>query len=129
MRRALLLAALGCSLLSCADDEKNYAGLEFEVLSAPPVPVSVGRNGIELFVGVAVKLEATPQSSGREYSKKDRLDLRGSSAELLSVYASEDETRQFVLVALRPGDTCLEVLINRHSEECIPTRIHAAALR
>lgn len=114
------------ALVGCGEDEKAYAGVSFELLSAPPIPVSIHVGGLELTAGVAVKVEATPESSGRAYTRRDRIDLRSSGPELLSVYPSEDSDRQFVIVALRPGDTCVEVLVNRRSEECIPARIRPA---
>jgi hypothetical protein len=125
-KRVLGLVGALAALLACGEDEREYAGVEFELLSAPPIPVSIHTGGLELTAGVAVKVEATPQSSGRSYSKRDRLDLRSSGPELLAVYPSEGEDRHFVFVALRPGETCVEVLVNRHSEECIPARVRPA---
>lgn len=124
--RVLTLTVALAALVACGDEEREYAGVEFELLSAPPIPVSIHVDRLELTAGVAVKVEATPQSSGRSYTKRDRIDLRSSGPELLAVYPSEESERQFVLVALRPGDTCLEVLVNRHSEECIPARVRPA---
>lgn len=124
--RVLTLAVMLAALVACGEDEREYAGVEFELLSAPPIPVSIHVGGLELSAGVAVKVEANPQSSGRSYTKRDRIDLRSSGPEVLSVYPSEEGDRQFVIVALRPGDTCVEVLVNRHSEECIPARVRPA---
>lgn len=126
MSRVWTLVVAIAMLTACGEEEREYAGVEFELLSAPPVPVSIHVDGLELTAGVAVKVEARPQSSGRSYTKRDRIDLRSSGPELLSVYPSEDGDRQFVIVALRAGDTCLEVLVNRRSEECIPTRVRPA---
>ena len=120
MRRArwILWAAL-CA--SCADT-KDYAGLEFDVQSAPPIPVSIESDRIELTAGIAVQVEVEPLSSGRSYTDNDVVTLRADDDDLLAVYSGE-HAREFVLVGLREGRTCLEVKINRHQEECIDVRI------
>jgi hypothetical protein len=118
------LLVLVCT--GCADDRKEYAGLSFDVQSAPPLPASVESDRIELVVGVAVQVGVEPVSTGgREYSEDDLLALRADDADVLGVYATED-ARTFVLVGVREGDTCLQVKINRREQECIDVRVLAA---
>jgi hypothetical protein len=117
----LLLSALACT--GCDDDSPRYAGLSFDVQSAPPVPVSVESDRIELVTGLAVKVGVDPISAGEgDYSGRDLVALRAQDGDLLAVYATED-AREFVLVGLREGDTCLQVKINRQERECIDVRI------
>jgi hypothetical protein len=116
---AILLSSL--CVMACVRDEK-YDGLSFDVQSAPPVPVSVESDRIELVAGIAVKVSVKPESDGRSYSSKDAVTLRAEDSAIFEVYSSED-AREFVLVGLREGNTCLEVRINRREEECIEVRV------
>lgn len=119
-RLALCLLAAGC-----AEDRLEYAGTDFEVQSAPPSPVSFEPDLIQIVAGVAVKVHATPHSSGElEYTEQDLLTLRATAPEVLEVYGTED-AREFVLVGAEAGQTCVEVTINRKREECIPVRVLA----
>jgi hypothetical protein len=106
----------------CADDNPEYVGLSFDVQSAPPVPVSVESDRIELIAGLAVKVGVEPISSGRDYHDDDLLVLRSDDSDVLAVYAGED-AREFVLVGLREGETCLHVKLNRVERECIEVQI------
>lgn len=115
--------ALALAPLGCADDEPRYAGLEFDIVSAPPTPVSIQTTSIELVQGVAVRVDVTPVSRGQRYRERDLLSLRSRDAERFAVYAGEESDRSFVFVGLRAGESCLEVTINRDLEECIPVRI------
>ena len=118
--RAALLAALASA---ACDDSPRYAGLEFDVQSAPPSPVSVESDRIELSAGLAVKVGVDPISAGgAEFTRRDKLALRADDEDVLAVYATED-AREFVLVGLREGETCLQVRINRQERECIDVRI------
>jgi len=120
MRRRALFALL--LSLGCGDDGPSYAGVEFDVISAPPLPVMIGSEALTLVAGLAVKVSATPLSSGHEYPKKTRLALRSADPSLLAVFASEARS-DFVLVGLREGTTCLEVRIDGEVEECVPTSV------
>ena len=127
MRRSFATAlCIALSLCAgCADDDPEYAGLAFDVQSAPPVPVSVESDRIELIAGLAVKVGVQPISSGRKYTDHDLVALRADDADLLAVYSGEDE-REFVLVGLREGRTCLQVKLNRQERECIEVQISPA---
>jgi hypothetical protein len=123
MRMRHLSLAFVFALLGCADDEPRYAGLEFDVVSAPPTPVSLQTSSIELVEGVAVRVDVTIVSRGERFRDRDLLTLRPREAERFAVYRGEESDRSFVIVGLRAGDSCLEVTINRELEECIPVRI------
>ena len=110
------------ALAACADDGPSYAGLEFDVVSAPPVPIRISDLGIDIFEGIAVKVAIELRSRGDNYPKRTPVVLRASDPEVLTVYATEEE-RSFVLVANRPGSSCVEVLIQRELEDCIPVHV------
>ena len=118
-RIACALAAL--MLMACVRDEK-YDGLSFDIQSSPPVPVSVEGDRIELVAGIAVKVEVRPRSAGRSYSRNDQVSLRADDDSIFEVYGAEDP-REFVLVGLREGESCLEVRINGRMEDCIEVRV------
>jgi|SRR5688572_29443853 len=120
MRRGSLLLLAG--LCVACNEGPHYVGVSFEPQSAPPVPVSFESDRIEIPVGIAVQVEARPESSGEAYDKHDQLLLRADDEDLLGVYATENE-RQFVFVGLRQGETCLEVRLNRSERECIDVRV------
>ncbi|MFT3923335.1 MAG: hypothetical protein QM778_12445 [Myxococcales bacterium] len=126
MNRRLAPLFLALALLSaCAEDRAVYSGMQFDVQSAPASPASFEPDRIELVAGEAVKVLARPRSSGEiDYDDTDILVLRSGDPNVLEVYYTEDE-REFVLVGSEAGQTCLEVLINRHREECIPVRVLA----
>lgn len=113
---ALVLFALGCA------PKTEYDGLSFKPQSAPPVPVSFEPDRIEIPLGIAVKVQVTLHSDGREYDSDDLLTLRADDDDVLEVY-SAGNGRNFVFVGLREGDTCLEVKVNRKEQECIEVRV------
>ncbi len=121
MNQRISCALAALVLMACVRDEK-YDGLSFDVQSSPPVPVSVEGDRIELVAGIAVKVEVEPRSSGRSYSSDDQVNLRADDGDIFEVYGAEDP-REFVLVGLREGESCLEVRINRRMEECIEVRV------
>lgn len=121
MRTRLMFALAALTLMACVRDEK-YDGLAFDIESSPPVPVSIESDRIDLIAGIAVKIEVAPRSAGRSYSSKDQVNLRADDSDIFEVYGAENP-REFVLVGLREGETCLEVRINRRLEECIEVRV------
>jgi len=74
MKRWSLWVASTCLALGCSEGTR-YVGTSFELQSSPPVPVSIESDHIEIPVGIAVKLKATPESSGREYDGDEVLSL------------------------------------------------------
>ena len=121
MKKNLALVTCALALMACSRDE-DYAGLSFDVQSSPPIPVSIESDRIKLVAGIAVKVEVEPLSDGDSYSSQDLVALRADDSDIFDVYAAES-TREFVLVGLREGETCLSVRINRHEEECIEVRV------
>lgn len=120
MKRLACLAL--CLLAGC---QPRYETLEFELLTSPPVPVRVSGAEIELPVGLAVAVRVAPQSgNGPQYTDDDLVVLRSRDrAVALSEPAGAD--REFVLVGVAEGETCIAVEINHDEADCIPTRVVA----
>lgn len=123
MRRTLFIA--GALLVGCAPD---FSHVELEPLSTPPVPVSVRGAEIELPAGVAVVVRAELFSdSARPYDENHSLDLLSADRVVFTTYQREDD-REFVLVGVNPGETCMEVVINGHVEDCVPVIVTQPSL-
>lgn len=114
------LALLGATaLLGACSNEPEYAGIEFEVRSSPPVDVKVQSDSIELPAGVAVQVFARVTSSEAPYHSGDRVTFVGRKSGVVDVFFTTRD-RQVFLVGRNPGTTCLEVRINREEVDCIP---------
>ncbi len=108
---------------ACADDRLIYAGCKFDLQSAPPSTASFEPDRIQIVAGEAVKVRVMPRSSGElRYTRGDLLSMRPESENILAVYSTEQE-REFVFVANEPGQSCVEVVINRRREECIDVHV------
>jgi len=113
-----LLAAVGC--------QPRFDGLEVTLYSNPPVPVRVSDQEIEMSVGLAVAIDVEPQSSTRfGYYTDDPMTLRSQDRAVLRVEPTENP-RRFVLVAVSPGDTCVEIEVLNDDHGCIPATVLAA---
>ena len=117
---ALLLAAAGCS--------PDFSHVELEPLSTPPVPVSVRGSRVEMPAGVAVVVKAELQSDNtRPYDSSHSLDLLSVDRVVFTTYPRAEE-RQFVLVGINPGETCMDVVIDGDVEGCVPVTITQPSL-
>jgi len=113
-----LLAAVGC--------QPRYDGIELTLASKPPVPVRISDEEIEMSVGLAVAIDVKPLSSTRfGYYEDDPLELRSQDSAILRVEATEDP-RRFVLVAISPGETCVDIEVLHEDHGCIPAIVLAA---
>jgi hypothetical protein len=108
--------------LSACGDEKAYAGVDFEVLSAPPTDVKIQSDSIEIPTGVAVQVFARVRSSGPPFTSSDHVTFVGKNGDLVDVFLTARD-RQVFLVGRNPGSTCLEVRINRSKVDCIPVEV------
>jgi hypothetical protein len=78
--------------------------------------------------GVAVVVEAELLSDGtRPYDDSFALDLLSQDRVVFTTYQREDP-REFVLVGINPGETCMDVVINGDAEDCVPVTITQPAL-
>lgn len=116
----LILGLAGSALVGCGP---SFDHLEFELLTVPPVPVSVGPNNLELPVGVAVAVTATPFDTDGEKMEDDvAIALLPSNTSVLGVETSED-ARSFVFFGVGPGTTSIEVEVDHRSEIKIPVTV------
>ena len=123
MRRFLVVSSIVAG--GCAPD---FGRVELEPLSTPPVPVSVRGSRVELPAGVAVVVQAELQSdNARPYDENFTLDLLSQDRVVFTTYTRE-ETNQFVLVGINPGETCMDVVIEGHVEGCVPVTVTQPAL-
>ena len=128
MNRLLPLLALpGLLALSLvAGCQPRYDGIELTLSSKPPVPVRITDEEIEMSVGLAVAVDVKPLSSTRfGYYEDDPLELRSQDRAILRVEATEDP-RRFVLVAVSPGETCVDIEVLHEDHGCIPAVVLAA---
>lgn len=122
MTRAILFLLTTTALLACGP---RYKAIELTLRNQPPVPVRVDGDEIEIPLGIAVSVHAEVFSSTNlEYTDEDIVDLESRDRDILQVEATEGE-RNFVLVAMAVGETCLAVEVNFDEEECIPVRVTA----
>jgi hypothetical protein len=122
MRRAILPGVSLALLLGACGADAAYRGLEIDVVSAPPTPVSVQPDRIEMVAGHAVQVKARPLFRNLDPHHRRQLTLRAEDEDLLDVYRGDDEG-EFVLVALAAGRSCLRVIVDREDYECIDLRI------
>lgn len=116
MRGTALLALL---LLAgaCADDPR-YVRLDFEVQSTAPAQTELRSDSVRLVAGFAVKVRARIRSRDEHFERDDLLTLRPDDPALAVVYPGE-ERREFVLVGVAAGSSCLQVEIEGEPMECI----------
>lgn len=128
MKRHLLGTVLGTGLgtvtcigaLGCAP---SYGTVELQPLSTPPVSVTVRDFLVEMPAGIAVVVEASPESdNANDYDDTYRLDLIAKDRDVFTVYRREDR-REFVFVGIAEGETCLEVIIDGTPMDCIDVTV------
>lgn len=120
--------ALGAlALLGCQPD---FGTIETVAISSPPGSVNIERYGtyVEVPAGVAVVIRTDIDSRTRtEYEDDTRLDLLSKDREIATTYR-RPSPREFVVVGLNPGETCLEVTIEGDAQDCIPVTVTEPAL-
>jgi len=118
MRRFTNLALL--ALAACAPD---YAYLDVDPVSTPPVFVDITDASITLPAGIAVVVKASPRSGNSEdYDENNQLDLISQDRDVLTTFR-RDDPRQFVLAGVFEGETCVEVRIDGDVKDCIPVLV------
>jgi hypothetical protein len=116
---ALALAAIGCA--------PSYGSVDFDPISAPPAFVDISEALIVMPAGVAVVVQATLHSDSREdYDDTYRLDLISRDRDVFTTFRRPDD-REFTLVGVLEGQTCLEVRIEGDVKDCIDVEIQAPA--
>jgi hypothetical protein len=108
-----------CVALASTGCQPSYNGIAIEPVSTPPTSVTVRPHLFELPVGVAVAISVRPRSSSHEpYASNARVELVSLDRNVFDV-KRRDDRREFVLVGVAPGETCVEVRIDGVPEECI----------
>jgi len=112
---ALSLSAFGC--------QPDYASVEVEVGSSPPVPVSIHSRDFQVPIGISVLITVTPVSdNNNDYIETDTVELTSKDRTILNVEPGPED-RSFVLVGVGVGSTCVEVVINGSVEDCISATV------
>lgn len=115
------------TLLAAGACGPHYDGLELTLFTEPPVPVRISSEEIEMTAGIAVAVDARPLSSARfGYYEDDPFELRSQDPGILRVEHTET-ARRFVLIAVSPGETCIDVEVVREDQGCIPATVVAGA--
>ncbi len=115
------------TLLAVTACQPHYDGIELTLFSNPPVPVRVSDQEIEMTVGLAIAVDVKPLSSSRfQYYEDDPLELRSQDRGILRVEATE-HPRRFVLVAVSPGETCVEIEVVGEDHGCVPATVLAGS--
>mgnify|MGYP000614946603 CR=1 FL=1 len=103
-----------------------YDHLEIDLVSAPPVPVRVESDEIELPVGVAIVVDVEPKSANDyEYFKDDEVELDPQDRQVLRVDPTADP-RRFVITGVKVGQTCIDIEVLGEREQCVPATVQAS---
>ncbi|MBL4687473.1 MAG: hypothetical protein JKY37_22950 [Nannocystaceae bacterium] len=127
LKTILASCTLAVACLSATACQPSYQAIEFNTISSPPVNVTIRDFLIEMPAGVGAAVRVSPISANNnEYDSGQRIDLRSQDRDVLTVYRRKSR-REFVLVGVNPGTTCLEVVIDGRGEECIDVEISEPA--
>lgn len=114
MRRgalAILVALAACS--------PNYDGVDLETTTSPPTTVFVSSREVELPAGVSVLVEARARSANRHsYDASYDVELRSDDRNVLRIEPGVARS-EFLLIGVRAGNTCIEVIVDDELEDCI----------
>lgn len=115
-----MMALAGSALVGCVPD---FDHVELELVTLPPVPVSVGQRNVDMPVGIAVGVIATPfDTTGEKMDDDVVLDLVSDNETVIGVESSVDD-RSFVLFGVGPGTTSIEVEIDHLKRAEIPVTV------
>lgn len=116
----LLMGLAGSALVGCAPD---FDHLEIDLVTVPPLPVSVRPTNVELPVGVAVGLTATPFDTNGEKMEDDVvLALIPQNPSVIGVETTLDD-RSFVFFGVGPGTTSISVDVDHQRRFDIPVTV------
>lgn len=119
--KRLLLAALALAGVACGP---QYETITFTLRNNPPVAVLVDDDAIELPVGIAAAIHAELESGTKIEYVDEPLDLDSQDPAILRVDVGTG-ARNFVLIGVAVGETCLAVEVEDAQEDCIPVRVTA----
>ncbi len=120
---AAALAILGLLAAGLAGCAPGFDHLEIKIDTLPPLAVSVDPTNVELPVGIAVGITATPfDTSGDKMDSDVVLNLVPKNQKVLAVETSLDD-RSFVLFGVGPGTTSISVQVDHESRTDIPATV------
>jgi hypothetical protein len=116
----VMMALAGSALVGCAPD---FDHVELDLVTLPPLAVSVGQRNVDMPVGVAVGVIATPfDTNGEKMDDDVVLDLISENEGVIGVETSVDE-RSFVLFGVGPGTTTISVEVDHLKRTEIPVTV------
>ena len=116
----VVMGFAGGALVGCTPD---FDHLEITVDTAPPLLVSVNPTNIDLPVGVAVGITATPFDTAGEAMDADvELALIAGNTSVVGVDPSIED-RSFVIYGVGPGTTTISVQVDHRSRSEIPVTV------
>ncbi len=125
MNRVRSVSALLLSGLLASACSPRYVHTDLTLGSPAPVPVQLSPSQIKIPVGIAALVLAEPQSGNANlYDEYYEVELRSQDTAILDIYPGPND-REFVLVGVHAGTTCVEVVIQREVQECISTTVSA----
>jgi hypothetical protein len=117
-----LVAGVCFGLLSACSDAE-FGELEVELLSSPPLPVDAKSSRVKIPIGIAAELRILPVSkTSQDYSALDKLRLTTSNEAVLAV-RQVYQSNEVVIAGVRPGDTCIRVIVNDEQVTCLPVSV------
>lgn len=124
MKRVLLTTTLALTALAGVGCGPQYQAITFTLRNTPPTPVEVDDHLIEIPVGIAASIHAELESGTNIEYVDEPLELISQDRDVLLVEPSGGE-RNFVLVGVAVGETCLAVEVDHAEEDCISVRVIA----
>lgn len=123
-RRVLSAAVLALALPGCAPD---YGGLAIEIEGAALAGDYVEPKRLSLVLGHVVRVHARPRSlTSKVFEDPNRFELVSADPEIARTYRDPEDWR-WVLVARSVGTTCIEVLVDNITQECVEITIQTEA--
>jgi hypothetical protein len=121
VRAALIVIAVvaGCS-------SPAYDHLQLEQFSTTPPGLLAYANPIQISVGAALDISATPiDTTGKPMDEDTVVLLRSADPSIFDVAPVVDEKREFVIWGLAPGKTDLRISIKSDWVDPIPASVVA----
>lgn len=124
MKSTWLRLVAGASLgLVSACSGAAFGELEVQELSSPPVPVEVKSSGVKIPIGIATVLKILPVSrTSQEYTALDELRISSNNGSVLAV-SQVGKSNEVMIAGVRPGDTCIRVVVNYEQVTCLPVSV------
>lgn len=120
-------AAVACMALP-ACHQAEFGELRVEQRSNSPLPIDVDDDQVALPMGVAVTLKVKPVSGNdQRYTANDGLEFESNNPSVMGAFQIR-ETSEVVVTGVRPGRTCLRVIVNDEEVTCLDVRVTEQAI-